>query len=44
MKAHKAIWYHEHEEFVFTDSLYYLNINVAQRLAEIYCQEDNHSM
>ncbi|CAF1515350.1 unnamed protein product [Adineta steineri] len=41
MKTHKAIWCHGEEEFVYTDSLYYFNMNVAQRLAEVYRQEHN---
>lgn len=36
MKSHKAIWCHGEEEFVYTDSLYYFNMDVAQRLAQIY--------
>lgn len=39
LKSHKAIWCHGEEEFVYTDSLYYFNMNVAQRLANIYRQE-----
>lgn len=39
MKSHKAIWCHGDDEFVYTDSLYYFNMNIAQRLAEIYRQE-----
>jgi fucose-1-phosphate guanylyltransferase len=40
MKSHKAIWCHGDNEFVYTDSLYYFNMNIAQRLAEIYRQEN----
>lgn len=39
MRTHKAIWCHGEEEFVYTDSLFYFNMNVAQRLAEIFRQE-----
>jgi len=41
MKSHKAIWCHGDEEFVYTDSFYYFNMNIAQHLAEIYRQEHN---
>jgi fucose-1-phosphate guanylyltransferase len=41
MKTNKAIWCHGEEKFVYTDSLYYFNMNVAQRLADVYRQEDN---
>ncbi|UJR22283.1 hypothetical protein I4U23_025342 [Adineta vaga] len=41
MRQHKAIWCHGEEEFVYTDSLYYFNSNIAQRLAEIYRQESD---
>ncbi|CAF2031603.1 unnamed protein product [Rotaria magnacalcarata] len=41
MKIHKAIWCHGEEEFVYTDSLFYFNMNVAQRLADVYRQEHN---
>ncbi|CAF3666941.1 unnamed protein product [Rotaria sp. Silwood1] len=41
MKIHKAIWCHGEDEFVYTDSLFYFNMNVAQRLSDIYRQEHN---
>jgi fucose-1-phosphate guanylyltransferase len=41
MKSYKAIWCHGEDEFVYTDSLYYFNMNIAQRLADIYNQEHN---
>jgi fucose-1-phosphate guanylyltransferase len=41
LQSHKAIWSHNGEEFVYTDSLYYFNLNIAQRLADIYRQERN---
>lgn len=39
MRERKAVWCHGEEEFVYTDSLYYFNLNIAQRLADIYRQE-----
>ncbi|CAF1680587.1 unnamed protein product, partial [Adineta ricciae] len=39
MRYHTAIWCHGEDEYVYTDSLYYFNIKVAQHLAEIYREE-----
>ena len=39
MLSHQAICRQGDEDFVYTDSLYYFNMSVAQRLANIYRQE-----
>ena len=39
MKKHQAILYENQDEFVYTDSLYYFNINVGQHLAKIFREE-----
>lgn len=41
MTTHQAIWSANGNEIVYTDSLYFFNINVAQRLADVYRGEAN---
>ena len=41
MEQYQAIDRRNHNEIVYTDSLYYFNLNVAQRLADVYHHEPN---